>query len=297
MFYYSAYGVLIQSDCPLPGFSESSRDTPDISILRNLPLPASHQKPSSISLFQSDNGLCVHWPGVASYTICEGRRVIITPTENGRANLEQQPLYGIVLAAILQQRGLLILHGSSVEINGRGLLIIGQKGYGKSTITASLLTRGHGFLTDDVTALKIHKLQPTQILPGIPRLKLWPDAVRVLGFKPEAFPLVAPTIQKHVLCYSEQFRNETTPLQTIVMLKYGNTTKLTTLSEKEKSLCLLGNQYFSRYHHAFNKESHHIIFQQCTDLARQCDIVQLQMVRDITSLPRITTILEEYIAE
>ena len=47
------------------------------------------------------------------------------------------------------------VHGSLLEVNGEGILIIGKPGVGKSETTLALVERGHIFVADDVIKLKL----------------------------------------------------------------------------------------------------------------------------------------------
>lgn len=47
------------------------------------------------------------------------------------------------------RRDAIFFHAASVAVAGRGALIVGPKGAGKSTLALALATRGHGFLGDE----------------------------------------------------------------------------------------------------------------------------------------------------
>lgn len=57
------------------------------------------------------------------------------------------------------QRGLLFLHAGSVGIGGQGLLLIGPKGAGKTTLSLALAARGHAFLGDEIAGVRIASLE------------------------------------------------------------------------------------------------------------------------------------------
>jgi hypothetical protein len=51
------------------------------------------------------------------------------------------------------QRDILFFHAASVGIQGRGALIVGPKGSGKTTTSLTLAARGHDFLGDEMAAI------------------------------------------------------------------------------------------------------------------------------------------------
>lgn len=57
------------------------------------------------------------------------------------------------------QRNLLFLHAGSVGIGGRGVLIIGPKGAGKTTLSLALAARGHTFLGDEIAGVRLDSME------------------------------------------------------------------------------------------------------------------------------------------
>jgi hypothetical protein len=80
---------------------------------------------------------------------------------------------------------LLFFHAASVGIAGNGLLLMGPKGAGKSTVSAAVAARGHDFLGDETAAyqpssrLLLPFRRPLGIKPG-PRSALLEQKVRAL---------------------------------------------------------------------------------------------------------------------
>jgi hypothetical protein len=63
-------------------------------------------------------------------------------------------LSDLLLSPVLaMQRELLFVHAASLEIAGRGVLLIGPSGSGKTTTALTLAARGHGYLGDDMAVL------------------------------------------------------------------------------------------------------------------------------------------------
>jgi hypothetical protein len=73
-----------------------------------------------------------------------------------------------------------------VEIGGRACLFIGRSGAGKSTLAAWFHDRGHRVLADDVCAISLDGGK-AMAMPGVPRLRLWKDAVERSGRSTDSF--------------------------------------------------------------------------------------------------------------
>jgi len=299
LFFYTAYGYTFKSDIDLPGFCQLQRNTdhPIISINRKAPWSPAFPLTTAVTSIRVTDGITIHWRGVASYDIRRGRSITIAPSlaPGPLSKLEIQPLYGIAMASILHQNKLLVLHGSTVAINGKGIVIIGHKGYGKSTLTACLFAKGHDFICDDVTAFSVNKNGETKIRPGIPRIKLWPDAVKTIGLDPSDLPLLSPRIPKHMLYISDkQFKNKDVPLQTIVMLDQGDSIALHEMNESDKMIWLLGGHYLAKHHHTFQSLEQKRLFKHCSQLARETRIIRINSPRNSTSPLLIAKLIEEY---
>jgi hypothetical protein len=77
---------------------------------------------------------------------------------------------------------LLFFHAASVVLEGRGVLLVGPKGFGKSTTALALAARGHGLLGDETAAYQpadrslLPLRRPVGIKPG-PRARAVAEAV------------------------------------------------------------------------------------------------------------------------
>jgi hypothetical protein len=100
-------------------------------------------------------------------------------------------LLGPVLGILLRFRGIPCLHGSAVAVAGRVLSLLGSPGAGKSTTAAAFARQGFPVLTDDIVALK-EEGGEFLAMPGDSNLCLWPQSVAMLFGSPEALPPVIP---------------------------------------------------------------------------------------------------------
>jgi energy-coupling factor transporter ATP-binding protein EcfA2 len=81
-----------------------------------------------------------------------------------------------VLPRVLAQRGRVVLHGGAVQTARGAIAILGESGWGKSTLVAALAQAGCRLLTDDCLVLDEDNGQ-FYGLPSYPTLRLWSDSV------------------------------------------------------------------------------------------------------------------------
>ncbi len=147
--------------------------------------------------------------GVGSFYARDGREVEYSQT--GEASRESLELYlnGSVFGAVLHQRQILPLHGSCFMIDRSGIMICGDTGAGKSSLTASFCLNGAEFLTDDVSPLLFKKGKP-YIWALSDRLKLWRDTLSQLEQDEEGLHRVDPEMEKFY--YPMEARGESSVL-------------------------------------------------------------------------------------
>lgn len=88
-----------------------------------------------------------------------------------------------------QKKNLLMLHSAAVGIDGRGILIVGHGGTGKSTLTCTCLADGFDFVSDDYCLMSANG-SPI-VYPIYTNVSLTPDSLEKLSmFKPfEILPM------------------------------------------------------------------------------------------------------------
>ncbi|EWG98231.1 hypothetical protein [Halomonas sp. BC04] len=90
-------------------------------------------------------------------------------------------LLGTALGALLHQRHWFPLHVSALATPSGAWAFTGESGAGKSTLAAWLHHHcGWPLISDDVAVVKPGEMIP-RLHPGPPRLKLWQDALAMLG--------------------------------------------------------------------------------------------------------------------
>lgn len=143
----------------------------------------------------NQNEFALHIDKVGSFYATNGNEIEYAPAENVTQAEVELYLNGSVYGAILHQRKILPLHGSSFVWNKQGILLCGESGAGKSSITTAFCMCGADFLTDDVTPIVFDDNIP-QIMPLSDRIKLWDDSLNQLNITSHSFTAISPGKEK-----------------------------------------------------------------------------------------------------
>ena len=128
----------------------------------------------------TQNEFALDVEGVARYYACNGNYIEVYPYEGFNQQALELYMNGSVYGAILHQRKIIPLHGSCFIYGGKGIMVCGESGVGKSSLTAAFCLEGSEFLTDDVTPIVINNSKP-YILTLSDRIKLWDDSIEQLN--------------------------------------------------------------------------------------------------------------------
>lgn len=150
------------------------------------------------------------------YDEAEGE-LVLSPTDEPA--YREALLWGTPAAVAMSRRGELVLHAASVEVDGKGILVSGPGGTGKTTLAAAFHAAGHRLLADDFTGIRPGD-RPA-ILPGPPLARLRPDSAERLGADGFYRTWVHPD---RIHCAVEPGRRGTAapvPLELVVLLEQG----------------------------------------------------------------------------
>ena len=296
MHLYQAYGLTIESPIELPELIVSQESEADVTIrIEKLP-----DSPLSIDdvphCYQLTTlGMYAYWEGVGTFLLKEGKEIIIEPVAEADEYRLRLFILGASIGTILHQRGFLVLHGSGVDIDGRAVVFVGNKGWGKSTIAANLNAKGHKLIGDDVIAIDLSGDKP-MVLPAFPQLKLWPDAVTSLGIEPESLPQLVPHLEKREHRVNRRFSDRTLPLEQIYVLGKYPSLEIKPLKPQEIIKYLILNSYVARFGKELLKANQSSHFAKLTQIAKQIPIDRLLRPTDLDLLPATVELIENRVA-
>ena len=177
---YAVFGLRIRSNVELPElFPASGGAAPDVTIeLGSVPV-VTHGEADGLNQVNGEFVLVI--PKVARYGIEAGKRITVDAEPGVPERNVRVFLLGSAFGVLLHQRGLLPLHANAIEIDGAAVAFMGPSGAGKSTLAAWFHDRGFRVIADDVCAVSHDFEGRPQAAPGLPRLRLWAEALELMG--------------------------------------------------------------------------------------------------------------------
>jgi hypothetical protein len=200
---------------------------------------------------------------------------------------------------VLRQRGTVTLHASSLAFHGRAIALVGEAGAGKSTTAAALALRGWPVLTEDVCALA-DLGGHYQVLPGYPRVCLWPDSVDFLFSSRDALPLMVSGWEKRFLSLDgsrAQCASGSAPLAAIFLLAERSVQDsapcIEPISQREALLQLVRNTYMNWYLDRYQRAEE---FDVLTRFVASINCLRVTPSSDPARLPALAELIESHVS-
>jgi hypothetical protein len=294
-FKHRAYGLTIHSDFFIPELHGSGGDKADVEfLLRKIDAPP-NLIPGEPTVSFAPDRYYLAWSRIGEYLICGPDSVHVSPAAGADNPLIDLPLLGIVSALLLHRRGTLVLHASAVDVNGAGMVFLGDKGAGKSTTAAAFLSAGHLLLTDDVLAVDQTLPGVAKIQPGFPELKLNPEVLQQTTIEGSVARRSShPLIEKLHTRVSSRYASAETPTRHVFVLARGSEPKITPLAPADAFAAILRYSYIWRFRHfsrdAQEAQSH---FRRCAILAGSTIVARLDIPDDMRRLGEVVELVEQ----
>lgn len=300
MYFYKAYGLDIHSALPLPEVVPAAETEADV-VIQFGQVDRSLMKINRLGtyLHVTAEEVSFFWDEVGAFLVRNGKEIIIDPLPEVEERMLRLPLLGVVLAVLLHQREFLTLHASAVEINGGAAVFLGGRGWGKSTLAATLCGRGHNLVSDDLVALNFDSVGHPVVIPGFPQLKLLPEAAAAaLGDDPETLPTLAIGYEKRARRIFDKFSQKPLPLMGVYQLSKGPDLKLIPLQPQEAIVQLIGNSYIARsVNQLLQGAGSFSHFHQCMNLANKVPIYCIERPQALELVPALAQLIEENLAQ
>jgi len=296
VFSYFAYGLGIKSALPLPELVSAEAGC-DVTIH----LQKTYYKPEDyVPLEVLDKALyckitkaeaTIFSQNLGVFLVRGGCEIFAIPAPDADQRLIRLYIIGTVMAVLLYQRGLLVLHASVINAAGRAVAILGHSGAGKSSTAAALHMRGHHIIADDVGAINLDKQTPI-IFPGFPQIKISPEAATALGYDLESLHLLHEQEARRGYRITQDFLPAPLPLERIYVLSEDSQFDIAPLRSHEAVMELVRHSRPTTLIHSGGAA--HLL--QCANLAKQLTIYRIKRPRSLSWLPELAQLLEEHIS-
>lgn len=225
---YYVYGLRLDSAWPLTYSQSPAPSLARVSLIRGT-TEAFRRALGDVTVIEGpalwataslpDGSRYLRWSGAFEFLIPQDGRSITCRPLTPRGIDAFHTHLGPSLSFAMINLGFEPLHSTTVVIDGQAVALMGDCGYGKSSLGASFVKAGYRLLTDDLLVTSSDK---GQILayPGAPRVKLYPAIAKII-FGPRVKGLrLKPLTPKLIIPLDEQRSQRTpVPLQAIYVLR------------------------------------------------------------------------------
>jgi hypothetical protein len=271
---YALFGLRIRSEVPLSGLPEVAPDGGTDVQISHGPAPAGTH-PAGYSLGPA--GTLLHVAKVGTFLIRDGREILVAPAAGASERNVRLFLLGSAFGALLHQRGLLPLHANAIEMEGRAVAFCGHSGAGKSTLAAWFHDRGHDVLADDVCVIGFDGEGGPLAYPGIPRLRLWREALEASGRRTGDYGRSFDGMDKYDVPTEREGALRPLPLSAIYLLRQTDgedEPRAVRLNGVEMIDALVSNTYRGAYLKTIGRTGGHL--EACLRVGRQVPVFRAE---------------------
>lgn len=243
-FRYKLYGLKVSSELALPELRPDDEGGDAGVVIRAGQVPASEEEGLSFG----PGGAVLRIQDVATYLIRDGREVVVDAIPGASLRNVRLYLLGSAMGVLLHQKALLPLHANAVEIDGRAVAFMGRAGAGKSTLASVLHDLGNRVIADDVCVLEFNERSGRPCVhPGLPRIRLWKDALERSGRDPANYELSFSGDESYekfdVPVSLERSSGDALDIAALYLLSDGGSFKITSLTGVDAVEAVFSNTY------------------------------------------------------
>jgi hypothetical protein len=224
---YYLYGVRLRSEWALPYPKAPQPFVAEVALVRRaaahfslarMEAGATPQGVVPVKVQLDDGRTYLHWRHRFEFLIsADGRTIAALALARSSREGFHTYLLGQALSFALIKQGLDPLHGTVVTVDGAAAAFLGDSGFGKSSLAAAFIGAGDRLLTDDLLVLTEAR-SGFDAQPGPSRLKLYPQAARMLLPRARGTRIMPPMSKLIVQLGSRQVTRGATPLTAVYVL-------------------------------------------------------------------------------
>ncbi|MEA3317550.1 MAG: hypothetical protein U9R54_06295, partial [Bacteroidota bacterium] len=192
---------------------------------------------------------------VAKFLVRDGKTIIVDKLEEAGDNEVNLFLLGSAMGALIHQREMLPIHGSTIKLKDKSVIFSGVSGAGKSSISAYFVKKGYKIVADDISVVSSQN-DKNYVSPGFPRIKLWEDVSNNLNIETKDSLRIRPSINKFGVNVSDSFYNKDAEVDKIIIINIKNSPgfEIEKLKGIEKFNALKNNTYRFNFANGLQKK-------------------------------------------
>ncbi|WP_078432601.1 ATP-binding cassette domain-containing protein [Metabacillus halosaccharovorans] len=294
---YMAFGVHILSEIPLPELSPMGLEDQGFDVevvIEDLKMEWEHLAKDKTGYIFKESYVLFRLDDIAIFLIKEGKKISISPLKDYKEDIAKMIVLGTCIGAILLQRNILPLHGSTIAVNGKAYAIVGESGAGKSTLASTFIRDGYPILTDDIIAVSILNERTPFVIPSYPQQKLWQETLHEFGKTTSNLKSVYGRQTKYYVPLLAEFLTNPLPLAGIFELVKidQEEVEVVTKTRLEQLSILYNHTYRNLMISGLRKLEWH--FKVSTNILNNINVYQLQRpISRFTSDELVSIILEK----
>ena len=221
IYFYRVYGLYIESNYQIEEFIQVKKEENANKVLiRNNGV--SKQIKESIAQGKnfgfSKEEVWFNISEIAIYQVSNGNTINFEIYSNADKDLIKVYLMCSCLGFIMIQRKRIAIHGGCIVSNNKAVIITGERGAGKSTLTTAMRIKGYKFLADDVSALSNYD-NTIMVEWGFPYQKLCISAMNNFKYEQDKYiSIMGDNEMKYMIPVYDNFIRERVQLGAIFQL-------------------------------------------------------------------------------
>lgn len=226
-YYYRIYGLKIRSEVRLDEAFEIIDEDYEVDIQYGC-IPKDEyldQCAKEVRCLVSNNRKWFRYDDIGEFYIEKGTLIIIEANSNSDENVIRSIILGPCFGSILYQRKILSIHGAAMVWNDIAVIISGESGAGKSTISTALRKQGWLFLADDTVAITSED-GCLYAHPAYPQQKLCLDTAIEFGHDIKQLTLINEERQKYAVNVKDIFCSSRKVIKAMVCLEVNDMDQL-----------------------------------------------------------------------
>lgn len=224
MYNYIVYNIRISSSFALPLIRLEEELDPDLTIVFGS-IEKSVEKPLFMlnGCAYSEKQALIHIDGVADFFAENGTSIIVELLDGVEVDEQVLAQYTInnVMTMILLQRSIHPMHGSGLNIRGRGIAISGDAGVGKSSLSHTLIENGYEIMTDDLIGIEVSEM-PIMLHYGPLIQRFTEESIDWFKLDQAKLNEIHNLDGKRMMILEQPHSKEAVPLVMMIVLKTGN---------------------------------------------------------------------------